>query len=66
VISDPLSNSFVGPRAEAIARSSQAEKDDNSSRSDKHVYQGIDLEEYERSHEQNESLGLNDIKTENY
>lgn len=67
VISDPLSNSFVGPvPQDALALSLQAEKDGNTSCYDKYVDRGVDIEEYERTHDQNEVLGLNDMKTENY
>ena len=67
IISDPLSNSFVGPvPADAIALSYQAEKEGNNSCYETYVDKGMDIEEYERSHDQNEILGLNDMKTENY
>lgn len=66
-ISDPLSNSFVGavPK-DAIALSYQAEKDGNRLCYETYVDKGMQVEEYERTHDQNEYLGLNDIKTENY
>jgi zinc finger protein len=67
IISDPLSNSFIGPvPTDAIALSLQAEKDGNNKCYDDYEDPGMDIEEYERTHEQNEDLGLNDIKTENY
>lgn len=67
IISDPLSNSFLGPvPADAIALSLQAERDGNNSCYEAYVDKGMDIEEYERSHDQNEILGLNDMRTENY
>jgi zinc finger protein len=67
VVSDPLSNSFVGPvPRDAIALSKQAEMDGNNDCYDTYVDKGMMIEEYERTHEQNETLGLNDIKTEHY
>jgi zinc finger protein len=67
IISDPLSNSFLGPvPADAIALSRQAEKDGNNRCYEAYVDKGMDIEEYERTHDQNEVLGLNDMKTENY
>lgn len=66
-ISDPLSNSFVGPLPnDAIALSLQAEKEGSSRCYEEYVDQGMQVDEYERTHEQNEDLGLNDMKTEHY
>jgi len=64
VISDPLSNSFVGPvpsGAAALLLQSERENGDEDS-----VDPGLTIEQYERTHEQNEAMGLNDLKTENY
>ena len=67
VISDPLSNSFVGPiPKDAIALSMQAEQDGNRSCYDNYVDANMTIQEYTRTFEQNELLGLNDMKTENY
>lgn len=67
VISDPLSNSFVGPiPSDAMALSLQAEKEESGKCYEDYEDPGMDVEEYERSHLQNEELGLNDMKTENY
>jgi zinc finger protein len=67
VISDPLSNSFVGPiPKDAIALSLKAEKDGNNSCYEGYVDTGMQVDEYERTHDQNEILGLNDMRTENY
>ena len=67
VISDPLANSFVGPPGtDAASLARQAEEEGNNSCYDKYVDTGMEIEEYQRTEEQNESLGLNDIKTENY
>jgi zinc finger protein len=67
VITDPLSNSFVGPiPQDAVALSLQAEREGNHRCYDLYVDYGMKLEEYERTHEQNEILGLNDMRVENY
>ena len=67
IISDPLSNSFIGPvPQDAVALALQAEKDGHNGCYDDYVDNGMVIEEYERSNDQNEILGLNDIKTENY
>lgn len=67
IISDPLANSFVGPvPKDALALSLQAEKDGNNQCYEDYEDAGMDVEEYVRSHDQNEILGLNDMKTENY
>jgi C4-type Zn-finger protein len=67
IISDPLSNSFVGPiPGDAVALSLQAEKEGNSRCYEEYVDTGMTVEEYERTQEQNEILGLNDMKTEKY
>jgi len=66
ILVDPLSNSFVGPKPENDAWAPSSERADNaechklSFDGDK----GLEIEEYERTEGQNESLGLNDIKTE--
>lgn len=67
IISDPLSNSFIGPMPrDAMALSLQAERDGNNRCYEEFEDAGMYVEEYERSFEQNEVLGLNDMKTENY
>jgi zinc finger protein len=67
IITDPLSNSFIGPiPKDAIALSFQAEKDGNNDCYNDYFDPGMQLEEYERTHDDNEILGLNDINTENY
>jgi len=67
VISDPLSNSFVGPVPEdAIALTMQAEQEDSAECYKHYVDKGMEIVEYERTHDQNEILGLNDMVTENY
>jgi len=77
VLSDPLSRSFVGPAPQdAVALSlMQAHQqqdggnlhlchdDDNNNNSND---PGLKIELYERTYDQNEALGLNDIKTEGY
>lgn len=67
IISDPLSNSFVGPvPKDAIALALQAEKEGTNDCYNSYVDPRMDLEEYERTHHQDEVLGLNDMRTENY
>uniref|UniRef100_A0A7S2UQT0 Zinc finger ZPR1-type domain-containing protein n=1 Tax=Attheya septentrionalis TaxID=420275 RepID=A0A7S2UQT0_9STRA len=67
LISDPLSNSFVGPIPKiAIDLALQSEREDSHDCYRNFIDEGMDVDEYERSHDQNEYLGLNDIKTENY
>ena len=67
IISDPLSNSFVGPiPKDAISLSLQAEQEENRSCYDNYVDPNMTVQEYTRTFEQNELLGLNDMKTENY
>lgn len=67
VISDPLSNSFVGPiPRDAIRLALQAEKDDSRACYDCYIDSGMVIEEYERSNDQNDILGLSDMKVEGY
>ena len=67
VISDPLANSFIGPiPKDALDLALKAEKDGNNDCYNDYVDERMEIEEYERTHEQNEILGLNDMKTENY
>ena len=67
MIRDPLSNSFVGPiPADAIALALRGEKEGDNSCYATYVDHGMVIEEYERTFEENEVLGLNDMKTENY
>lgn len=51
ILDDPLSNSFIFPSADMVD-----DKDDKN----------LIKEEYERTWEQNEELGINDMKVENY
>ena len=57
VITDPLSNSFVGPIPE------NGEQFVHSNYPIIPHDKGITIEEFQRSHEQNENLGLNDVRT---
>jgi len=67
IISDPLSNSFVGPvPSDAVKLSLRAEKEGHNGCYDTYVDLGMEIKEYERTYDQNEILGLNDMKTENY
>ena len=67
IIDDPLSNSFVGPIVSvANALALQAEKEGNKLCYANYTDSSISIEEYTRSYDQNEMLGLNDMKTENY
>lgn len=74
ILTDPLSNSFVGPKPENDADAPSTKNADNEEYSvschelslgvdgDK----GLEMEEYERTEGQNESLGLNDINTKEH
>jgi hypothetical protein len=67
IICDPLANSFIGPIPKhAIALSLQAEEEDSKACYDAYLDPGMLIEEFERTYDQNEMLGLNDIKTEGY
>jgi len=67
ILSDPLSNSFVGPIPEiAIALSRQAENEGSTKCYLEFVDSNMVVEEYIRTSGQNEALGLNDMCTENY
>jgi zinc finger protein len=67
IITDSLANSFVGPIPEdAIALCIQAEKEDSKTCYDNYIDSGMEIEEFDRTHDQNEMLGLNDMKTEGY
>lgn len=65
VISDPLSNSFVGPvTRDAVPLPIQSKTEGIKTCLKHRVDDAIVVEEFERSDEQNEILGLKDIKTE--
>lgn len=67
IIIDPLSNSFVGPiPSDAISLALQAEKDGTNVCYDNYIDPNMQIIEFERTYEQDETLGLNDMKTENY
>jgi zinc finger protein len=67
IISDPLDNSFVGPKPEVAHRlARQAEKEGNNECYNNYTDPNLEVHPYERSFEQNERLGLNDINTEHY
>jgi zinc finger protein len=67
IITDPLANSFIGPiPKDALALALQAEKEDSHVCYDRYEDPRVEIQEIERSHEQNEVLGLNDMKTEGY
>lgn len=67
VISDPLSNSFIGPIPEVATRLAlQAEKEGSLTCYETFVDEGLSAEEYERTNEQNVNLGLSDMITEHY
>ncbi len=59
IVTDPLSNSFVGPISHDFIPATFCEEDIKTRRTD----QGLDMIYYQRSHEQNELLGLNDMNT---
>jgi len=65
IIKDPLSNSFVGPiLKDALELSLMAENNHDCYQN--YVDPRMKINEYERSYSDNEILGLNDMKTENY
>ena len=66
VLSDPLANSFVGPRGNPVHWPSlEPTKTDGIAQcSDGGQDMGLTVEEYERTFEQNEMFGLNDLRTE--
>lgn len=67
IISDPLSNSFIGPiPPDAIRLALQAEQEDSRQCYDDYIDDGMEIVEFTRSNEQNDELGLSDMKTENY
>jgi zinc finger protein len=67
ILKDPLANSFIGPIPnDAIALTMQAEQEDSKKCYDTYVDPGMEIEEFERTFDQNEILGLNDMKTEGY
>lgn len=65
IITDPLANSFVGRRPHE-ARTHIGSDDLVCSSSIPLLDPGIQIEEFQRSYEQNESLGLNDLRTDGY
>ena len=67
ILNDPLSNSFIGPLPkDASELSKLAQKQGNTDCYNTHVDRGLVVEVFERTFEQNEALGLNSLKTENY
>ena len=66
IITDPLGNSFIGPSTMSAQRTNDKEGTTNKG----FCYEtdlndpGISIEQFERTFDQNEALGLNDIKTE--
>ena len=67
VLSDPLSNSFVGPVPDdAAALALAAEEEDGQDCYDAYVDAGMTVEEYVRTADQDEILGLADMVTEGY
>eukprot|EP00518_Triparma_eleuthera_P022992 CAMPEP_0197559426 /NCGR_PEP_ID=MMETSP1320-20131121/21219_1 /TAXON_ID=91990 /ORGANISM="Bolidomonas sp., Strain RCC2347" /LENGTH=550 /DNA_ID=CAMNT_0043120865 /DNA_START=126 /DNA_END=1774 /DNA_ORIENTATION=- len=66
-INDPLSNSFVGPPPSVAARLAiEAEKVSSTAPYDDYVDPGLTIVEYTRSQDQDDILGISDLKTENY
>lgn len=67
VIDDPLSNSFIGPvPKDALALALQAEEENSNACFENYVDDFLTIEEYTRSADQDEILGIADMKTEFY
>lgn len=67
VIDDPLSNSFIGPvPKDALALALQAEEENSNACFENYVDDYLTIEEYTRSADQDEILGIADMKTEFY
>lgn len=67
ILTDPLANSFVGSIPRNVhALSLQAEREGSRQCFEDYVDPGMAIEAYARTFEENEGLGLNDMKTENY
>jgi zinc finger protein len=65
VITDPLANSFVSPRPDnnVTQLQTQANKEGSGECYSNFTDPGVTVEHFQRSHEQNEILGLNDLKS---
>jgi ZPR1 zinc finger protein len=67
ILADPLANSFVGPvPKDARALALQVDTEGKTYCYDKYEDPGMTVEDFERTKEQNERLGLNDMKVEGY
>lgn len=67
IITDPMSNSFIGPIPKhAMALASQAQQDGNMNCYQSYIDPTMTVEQFERTYEMNDALGLNDIQTEHY
>ena len=66
IIDDPLSNSFISPIGHSTVNDNNAQKvRSNSSTSTCSYDTNVDIVTYERTDDQNETLGLNSLRTEN-
>ncbi len=67
IVDDPLSNSFIGPvPSDAAKLALKAEEDGNVKCYDDYVDDGLKIVEYKRTDDQDEILGLKDMKVEGY
>lgn len=67
IISDPLSNSFIGPIPKvALSLALQAQKENSHACYEQYIDPQMTIQEYQRTKDQNDILGLSDMKTENY
>ena len=67
IIDDPLSNSFIGPvPKDAVALAVQAEAENSNACFDSYIDSNLMIQEYTRSSDQDEILGIADMKTEQY
>lgn len=66
VLNDPLSNSFVGPMPENALEFDNHTTTQEGDCNEKQADDGLVVSLYERTRDQNEALGLNNMKTENY
>ena len=64
ILDDPLSNSFIGPPPSIACLPAHSSSDTENGEQLKD--DGLNVEEYKRSKEQDDNLGISDLKTEGY